>query len=178
LNFFREKNIPAEKISYPDYNNPIGKFIDEYLHGKHNLSLNVLFLLYCIDFIKDNEKIDRLLNDGKIVILDRYFTSTIAYQCMQGFSLESALNFAEKFGIKKPDTVFLLKISPETSIKRKMDEKHGKIDIFEKDKEFLSKVRSQYDRLAEKNVFGKWIVIDGEKSKDDVFSEIKKHLNI
>jgi dTMP kinase len=166
----------VKKLSYPDYKNPVGKIIYEYLHQKYDLPVETQFLLYSVDFLKDAPKIRQLLKSGNTIISDRYFTSTIAYQGLRGFDIKKALKFAEIFDIPKPDLVIYLKISPEISAKRKYAEK-GNLDRNEKDKKFLDKLTSFYGKLAKNSIFGKWRIIDGEKPINEVFEEVKKYLN-
>lgn len=173
LDYLRQQKKPAERIRYPDYEGPIGRLIHEYLHQKYDFSVEVQFLLYFTDFVKDVEKINEWLREGKTVIADRYFTSTIAYQGLRGFSEEKALKLAEFFNLPNPDLIVYLKVSSEVSIKRKFKEK-GSLDRNEKDKEFLVKLSGFYENLIEKKAFGEWILIDGEKSIQEVFEDTKK----
>jgi dTMP kinase len=130
------------------------------------------FLLYFLDFLKDKKKIEKWKKQGKIVIADRYFTSTLAYQGQKGIPLKSALKIAQISDLPKPDLIIYLKISAKTAIKRKFKEKNN-LDRHEADKKFLEKVAKFYETLAKKQIFGKWVVIDGEKSTEEVFSRIK-----
>jgi len=176
LECLRSRKIPCERIYYPDYGNPFGDLIHQYLHKKYDFSVDTQFLLYALDMVKDGEKILGWLAQGKIVIADRYFTSTIAYQGLR-FPIENALKFAEIFRLPKPDVILYLKVSPETSIKRKKGEKKN-LDRNEADRAFLEKVSVSYENLVKNQVWGSWFVIDGEKSIEDVFSQIKKVLRI
>ncbi|HLD56909.1 MAG TPA: dTMP kinase [archaeon] len=173
--YLESKKMPVERLRYPDYNRPVGKLIDEYLHGKYEMSFDVLTLLHTADRIQDKNKINGLLKKGTSVIADRWFTSTLAFQTAQGFHLDKMIKIGEALEMPKPDIVIYLRISAETSAKRKLGEK-GNLDRFEKDKLFLERVVNQYDKLAKENVFGKWVVIDGEQSKERVFEEVKKAL--
>lgn len=167
-------------ITYPDYGHdkenptkPIGKLIHEWLHEKYEFNEKVQFLLYSTDMVKDIEKIREAMNSEKIVIVDRYFTSTLAYQGLKGFSIENALEYAKMFGLIKPDLIIYLDICPETSLKRKYGEKAGHLDRHEKDKELFKNLINFYkQKLIKNNIFGKWIVINGEKSIDDIANEI------
>jgi dTMP kinase len=173
--YLREKGTPCERVFYPDYGNPVGDFISGYLHNKHELSNDAQFLLYSLDMLKDREKILGWLREGKVVVADRYLTTTMAYQGLQGFPVENALKFAEILRFPKPDIIIYLKISSETSVGRKTKEK-GRLDRYEADKDFLRKVSGSYDSLIEKQVWGSWFVVDGEKPKEEVFAQIKKVL--
>jgi dTMP kinase len=173
FNYLKKQKKPVEKLSYPDYQGAIGKLIYQFLYKKYNFSPEVQFLLYSADFLKDKEKIKTWLKRGKFVIADRYFTSTLAYQCLKGFPLEGALKFAEIFSLPKPNLIIYLKISPETSIKRKLKEKKS-LDVHEADKKFLAKLANFYEELIKNQIFSEWKIIDGEKSIEDVHEEIKK----
>lgn len=167
----------AVRITYPDYKAPIGNLIHDYLHNKHDLSVEVQLLLYATDMIKDKEKINTWLKEGTSVLADRYFTSTIAYQCMQGIPIEKALKFARLFEMPKPAKIFYLKISSDTSIQRKMKEKNS-LDKHETNEKFLRKVSRFYDKLIRERVFGEWKVINGEQSVEAVFQEIVQDIKI
>ncbi|MEM5778208.1 MAG: dTMP kinase [Candidatus Aenigmatarchaeota archaeon] len=168
---------PVLHIRYPNYNNPIGETIHKFLHEELMLSADMQFFIYSLDMLKDMREIKNALSEGRIVLADRYFTSTLAYQCAQGFPLEKALKFAELFDFVKPDLIIYLKVSPEIAFKRKQKEKTS-LDFFEKNLEFIKLVAKKYEELASKDVFGKWIVVNGEKSIEEVSKEIEKIIRI
>ena len=61
-------------------------------------------------------------------------------------------------------------------MKRKYKEKRN-LDRNEKDKKFLGQLAKFYkETLIKNSVFGKWVIIDGEKPIPTVFKEIKKNL--
>ena len=177
IDYIRSRKIPCERVYYPEYGNPIGDFIHDYLHKKHDLPVDMQFLLYATDMVKDRDKVLEWVKHGKMVIADRYFTSLLAYQVMRGFPLESALRFADIFRLPKPDAILLLKISPEISIRRKKGEKRD-LDRNESDRTLQRKISESYESLAKNQVWGSWFVIDGEKSKEEVFSQIRKVLRV
>jgi dTMP kinase len=178
LDYLHSRKIPAGRIYYPDYGNPLGDTIHDYLHKKYDFSVDMQFLLYAADMVKDREKVQGWLNQGKTVIADRYFTSALAYQVMGGFPLESGLKFAEIFRLPKPDIILFLRISPETSIKRKSVEKKGSMDRNEADKNLHQQVSESYESLIKNKIWGSWFTIDGEKSKEEVFGQIRKVLRV
>ena len=82
------------------------------------MPVNEQFLLYTLQFIFDAPEIKKsqTLNPksqsnskSQILIADRYFTTTLCYQTLEGFSEEYALKYAEQFGIVKPDMVFFFR---------------------------------------------------------------------
>jgi len=116
------------------------------------------------------EKIIPDLQAGKIVLLDRYTLSTLAYQGYgKGIDLKKiqALNEFATRGIK-PDLIFLLDLPPKEALKRIKNKTR-----FESE-EFLEKVRKGFLELAKncKSV----VVIDATKDEESVFKEILAHL--
>ena len=176
FDYLKRQGKSVERLYYPDYEGPIGKLIHQYLHKQYEFSVDIQFLLYFTDFIKDKEKINQWIGEGKIVICDRYFSSTLAYQGLRGFSIKKALELARRFKLPKPDLIIYLKVSPEVSMSRKYKEKKD-LDRNEADKKFLKKIWDSYEKLIKGKIFSKWVVIDGEKSIEEVFSQIKKIVN-
>jgi dTMP kinase len=163
---------PVLHIRYPNYNNPVGITIHKFLHEELQLSLDMQFFIYSLDMLKDMKEIKKALEEGRMVLADRYFTSTLAYQCSQGFPIEKALKFAELFDFVKPDLIIYLKVSAETAMKRKKMEKPD-LDLFERDLELRKRVSKKYEELANKNIFGKWVIVDAERSIEEVAKEIE-----
>ncbi|MBU2545166.1 dTMP kinase [Patescibacteria group bacterium] len=123
-------------------------------------------------YVQDRkEHLDNLiipaLEQGKIVISDRYFFSTFAFGTAHGSNLEQLIELNNNF--LYPDITFLLKVSPEICIKR-IEKRGSHKDLFEKE-EKLSKVWDVYKilPLRFKNIH----VIDGEQSVEEVFEQIK-----
>jgi len=157
-------------IKYPDYEKNVGKLIKDFLYQNKNLNPEQQFLLYSLQFLMDKEIIAEKRKNG-ILIADRYFTTTLCYQTLEGIRLEKALNFASDFGIEKPDLVFYIKVDPDIAIKRKSQEQKEK-NRREKDFEFIRKTHGQYQILVDQQVWTKWVEIDGEKGIDEITKDI------
>ncbi len=174
--YFEKKRIPHIFIKSPNYETETGKLIKSYLNNKLKLKPEQAFILFATDVLESIPIIKKGLEEKKIVIADRYITSTIAYQTANGFSFESALNFVKLHDFPEPNAIIFIDIKPETSMKRKRKE-HGKLDRHEKNLKFLKKVREFYQKEIKENILGKWFVINGEKDKKDVNKDILKIIN-
>ena len=119
------------------------------------------------------------IDEGKIVVCDRYIDSSIAYQ---GFGRDLGPKVAEinKFGVNslEPDLTFLMMIDPET-VKSRFDQEN--LDRLEsEDLEFKKKVLEGFVSVSEEYRF-RVRTIDATKSKEEIREEIQKeiewHLN-
>ena len=114
------------------------------------------------------------LEQGKIVVADRFYDSTVAYQ---GFARQ-IMPAQEILELNKmilnsltPDLTFYLEIKPEIAFKRKGDDI---LDRMESEPlEFHQKVYDGYHFMAEKEK-DRFAVIDATKSIDEIHNQIKQ----
>jgi dTMP kinase len=122
-------------------------------------------------FVKDRaEHADLLvlpaLEEGRIVILDRYFYSSIAYQGSRGANVEHVKDVMEsRFQI--PDAVFILDIDPLVSVHRIAHYRGETPNHFE-DRGNLAKAREIFQGLSEPTIHH----IDGAMSIEAVHEKI------
>ncbi len=106
-------------------------------------------------FINDRqEHVDGLilpaLKSGGIVILDRYFYSTIAYQGARGANVKTVwAEMVKRFPL--PDVVFLLDVDPIIGIHRIANDRGEKPNHFE-DRANLSQARTIFEAMHEENI--------------------------
>ncbi len=138
----------------------IGVFIREILSGKVDVDPKTLALLFSADRYEHLKKeVMPALDKESIVVCERYYHSTIAYQSAQGVDKEW-LQDMNRF-VLEPDLVLFLDVLPGLAL----DRKEGK-EIFE-DKEFLEKVYQEYLNFDELKK------IDGTRRYEEVFEDIK-----
>lgn len=102
-------------------------------------------------FIKDRKEhvgkiIRPSLEQGKIVVCDRYYFSTMAYQGARGLDPEEIRKTNETFA-PVPDLVLLLELDPEEAIKRIRESRGELPDNFEQ-LEYLKKVAGVFKDLS------------------------------
>ena len=163
-------------IKFPHYDTPVGKMIRDFLYeNKTKHTADEQFLLYTLQFVFDKELIKEKMKDH-IVIADRYFSTTLCYQTLEGFDEKKALSFATDFDIVKPDAVLYLDVSPDTAIKWKYGEDKEK-NFRENDHSFIRRTYEKYKDLVNRNVWTKWIAVKGEQPKELVTQEILSIIN-
>ncbi len=144
----------------------IGKFIQKYcLHGKKRVSSIVEALLFAADRFEHVEReVIPALNEGKIVVSDRYVYSSLAYQGATGLDLEWIEMINEH--AMRPDLAIFVDVESEAVIKRLKPKKSVMENL-----ETQRKVREVYVKFVEK---GELVRIDGNKSKKEVADDILK----
>ena len=163
-------------IKFPQYDTPIGKMIKDFLYeNKTKHTADEQFLLYTLQFIFDKKLIKEKMNDH-VVIADRYFSTTLCYQTLEGFSEKKALRYAEDFEIVKPDAVLYLDVAPDTAIKWKYGEDKEK-NFRENDHSFIRKTYEKYKDLVKRSVWARWVRVNGEQKKEKVTEALLKIIN-
>lgn len=119
------------------------------------------------------EKIAPALAEGKCVIMDRWVSSTCAYQgCAGNFGIEKVIQIADDTLERTwPDITIILEANLETAAKR-MDRDLDRME--QKGDSYHNKVRDGFSRLAEK--YDKVIKIDASKTIEQVFADVKATL--
>jgi dTMP kinase len=177
--FFTRKGYSCEFLHFPRTDAPyFGELIARFLRGEFG-SLNevdpyMVALLYAGDRRDASEMIRGWLNNKKIVLLDRYTYSNIAYQCAKidnPDSQDKLMNWIlnlefEHFGIPKPDLNLFLDVPFSFTEKKLRSERSGDDrtylkgtrDIHEESLNFQKKVRDIYLKVARSD--DRLVVID------------------
>ena len=167
-----KESIPAVLICEPG-GTPLGEKISQLLKWAHNTRISPLteLLLFNASRVQLVDDVIRPgLEDGKIVICDRYSDSTTIYQSNgRGLDINmvQAVNETAKRGVD-PDITFLLDLPVEKGFARKKGEE---LDRFEREEvDFHERVREGYLSLAYEEP-ERWMIIDATLDKNDI-SEI------
>ena len=151
-------------LDFPDYTTPIGMEIKAFLEGKRDYPSEVKHLLFSANRWEKKKEIESMLENGTIIIMNRYWQSNLVYGVANGMDINWLLRLDK--GMPKEDGVLLILVNPSKSARRADIQ-----NTFESD--------NQLERIAYKNYlkFAKqyrWKVIDGSKSKEQVHQEIMK----
>lgn len=120
--YLAEKNIPYEVINFPRYEqNEYGKLIKRYLEGEFGkVSPYLIAPIFAGDRLLAKPEIESWLRDGKVVIANRYVSSSKAHLCanLPEGEKEEFMEWIERLeyqtnGMPKPDLTILLKIDPK-----------------------------------------------------------------
>lgn len=124
---------------------------------------------HVIDVITPAKKAD------KVILMDRYLMSTLAYQGQSEFTpVRQLLDDHDMFRFPVADLTILLACSPSTAQKRQ--QAAGKKDAFDlAGREFFERAHEIYISCANavmRQRPGKMVIIDAEQSLDDVLHDV------
>ncbi len=161
----RRKGFDAVYTTEPS-RGEIGRFIRTYiLQRKRRVPSVVEALLFAVDRVDHVEKeIKPALENGKIVVSDRYVYSSLAYQGAAGLDLKW-IEEINRLALP-PDLAIYIDVPPEVVVKRLRRKK----SVMER-LETQRKVREVYMKFL-KN--GKLVPVDGNRRKDEVAKDILK----
>lgn len=190
---------------------PVGKLIrEEFLSGKHKSDPEVVRQLYMVDRIDNLTKehgIMEHLREGDIVISNRCFLSSCAYNAVNVFDegsnghlLEGSYDPAEPipgnikesifdtldlnqkiFNLAIPDVIFYIDIPAAEAIKR-INKRNEAKEIYD-DQLRLSIIRTMYRQAIRVigahpfNIFTRVYTLDGTAAPDKIAEVIKEYIN-
>ena len=159
----RKDGLMIATMSFPDYSTNVGKEIKAFLHGEKEYPIEVRHMLLSANRWEKKAEIEKMLKENDAVILNRYYQSNLVYGVASGLRLEWLQSLDA--GLPKEDVVVVLDVNPEVSINRM----RSKGDVFEMDDDMMGKASKLYREFASK--YG-WILINGDRNKEDVHKEI------
>lgn len=122
-----------------------GKMLRAALSGKCERSAAEMATLFTLDRIAHNKEIEKALAAGEIVICDRYYYSSLAYQgSLCDYEWVKNMNYRCP-DIRHPDLCVFLDLSPKDAIAR-ISARGEQTEIYEKE-ETLSLFRDTFHRV-------------------------------
>jgi len=190
----------AVYVEFPQYGSPSASMVEEYLNGRLGTADEVgpyrASIFYAVDRYAKSKEMKKWLEEGKIIICNRYVSANKGHQAgklKDNEEIDKFLSWINDleyniFGIPKPDKVILLYMPCE--IGQKLVDKKGhrdyvggeKKDIHEADINHLKDAEKAYKYVAAKEA---WSVIEcnnGEEPlsiediQEKVYSEVKGSL--
>lgn len=176
---------------FPDRTTPIGKLIDAFLRVEEiddekkmseETQARIMQQLFSANRREIQDQITDALSQGKIVILDRYIGSALAYGVgVHGFKPDWCEACDD--GLTAPDLTLYIRLDPSVAMERKVavretSERYDDLCV-------LHSVTAEYDRLhrmskdkemqdVHPSVAGPWVAIDGSNDRDEVL-RIARH---
>lgn len=146
----------------------IGRVLKRALRGELKLPVAAEALLFAADRVQHIAEVIRpALRAGKVVITERYYYSSLAYQSARGLSM-MWLEGINRAAIK-PNLSILIDVPAEAALQR--IRRSRRLDKFERDLQLQRQVRVNYLRIARLRGLK---VVDGARPVDEVQADIRK----
>ena len=166
--YFESKNIDAHLFREPGGTELSEQIRSLLLHGGEEMDpVTELLLFSAARSQLISEKVLPLLETGKVVILDRFYDSTTAYQ---GYGRESAplnqidqLNKIASHNLV-PDITFYLEVSPESAANRTAGAEKDRME--RSGSHFFAKVAEGFRKLSQQEK--RFVTINGEKDIEEI----------
>ncbi|MCH2420459.1 MAG: dTMP kinase [Candidatus Poseidoniia archaeon] len=144
---------------------PHGQKLWDVLHGKRKASNEEILELFVLDRKQHvEEKIQPALDDGTVILMDRYYYSSMAYQVAGGIDVEE---IREKHVFApRPDVVLIFDLPVSVALERVKG--HSDADEFEKE-EHLEKVREAYLDLENDPLVR---IVDATGTPEEIFEDV------
>ena len=151
----------------------IGEKVRSILLDRHNtgMTMRTEALLYAASRAQLVEEVVRpALEQGNVVICERYFYSSLVYQGGAGGLDQEAVRRVNRWatGDLLPDVVVLLDMDPRASLSRRQA---GKDRIENRQMAYHHAVRRHYLDLAREEP-SRFVVIDASMAPDDVYAKV------
>ena len=163
-------------ITHEPTDNPIGRLVRSALQKKFSITPNSLALLYAADrddhLYNKEYGIIKHLQNGEVVITDRYFYSSIAYQ-----AVECDPSFIKEINSRFPHPDILIFIdTPVDDCLKRIEKRGEEKELFEREW-YLKKVKEKYDEeFSSLPRSVKLITIDGRKTIEEISEEIREKI--
>lgn len=151
-------------IDLPDYTTPIGIEIRAFLDGKRDYPAEAKHLLFSANRWEKKKEIESMVENGTIVVMNRYWQSNLIYGAANGMDAGWLLRLDK--GLPRENLVIVILVNPGVSTKRAET-----LDAFESNPQLAAKAYKNYLKYAKQF---KWKMIDGSMSKDQVHQEVMK----
>ncbi|RWS16393.1 thymidylate kinase-like protein [Dinothrombium tinctorium] len=152
----------VEYHKFPKRETLIGTLINGYLSGRNAFNDRAIHLLFSADRWDVSDQMEKQLQSGVTLILDRYAFSGVAYS-----AAKSTMSFewckAPDSGLVKPDLVLYLTASDSV-----ISTRNGFGDEIYESLDFQSKVKAAYETLKDDT----WKTIVSERNIDDTLVQV------
>ena len=177
VEYLREKGYIVFSTREPG-GTSIGEQIRDVIHDLKNVEMHprTETLLYQAARAQIVEQVIKpRLKDGEIVISDRYYDSTIAYQ---GYGHQQDLEQVRQLvkyatGGLVPDLTILLDLDVEVGLQRKKQNNAEWNRMDDHQVDFYQRVRKGYHEMAKAEP-NRWVVVDAEQKWESVQEALRK----
>lgn len=188
----RERGVAHTTIDFPRYDGFFGKMVARYLNGDFGTLAEVdahfSALLFAGDRLENKKHLESLLNEGRLVLADRYIASNLAHQGARVARRKTNefLRWLERleyevYGLPREDLVIYLRL-PAVQAQKMVSKKNARSytrrrrDLQEANLAHLKTAAGIFERLARQRNWSTVECVAGRKSElrspDDIHRDV------
>ncbi|KAK5116112.1 hypothetical protein LTR62_008438 [Meristemomyces frigidus] len=171
VTFLRHSGHSVSHLRFPNRSTPIGQIINNYLSGSTQTEDHVIHLLFSANRWESAAEIERLIQKGTTVVIDRYYYSGCVYTAAkQSPGMDLAWCRQPEVGLPRPDLCLFLDVSAEVAEARGGfgGERYEKREMQAKVRELFAEMRGHRDETEDV------VVVTADDTVEMVGEEIKK----
>jgi dTMP kinase len=158
------KGYPVYATGFPQYDSWFGSMVGKFLNGDYgplqSVDPHFSALLYAGDRFEAKPRLESMLNEGRIVLIDRYVASNLAHQVARATAEKRSefLRWIEHleysiYGLPREDLILYLRVPPSQAqrlVGKKSERQYTRapLDIQEKSLRHLEDAAEMYDMLS------------------------------
>ncbi len=155
-----KRGVKVARMSFPDYETPIGREIKAFLSGRRAYPVELQHLLFAANRWEKYDEILLRLRAGEVIIVNRYTESNLAYGVANGLGTDWLANLEK--GLPEANLVVVLDAPIRSLASRRPG---ASKDAYEKSSALQSKAKKAYRQLSRDE---HWKLIDANESVADV----------
>lgn len=188
----RERGHSVFATGFPQYDSWFGKMVGQFLNGElgplESVDPHFSALLYAGDRFEAKSKLEAALNNGQIVLVDRYIGSNLAHQTARVDSAKRAA-FQEWiehleygiYGLPKEDLVLYLRVPPVeaqklVALKSARSYTSAQRDLQEASLRHLEDAAQMYDSLSKRPNWNRIECFDSKRKQMRLAEDISKEV--
>jgi len=188
----RERGRSVLATGFPQYESWFGKMVGQFLNGElgplESVDPHFSALLYAGDRFEAKPRLETALNNGQIVLVDRYIGSNLAHQTARVDSAKRAsfqewiehLEY-EVYGLPKEDLVLYLRVPAVeaqklVALKSARSYTSAQKDLLEASLRHLEDAAQMYDSLAKRANWNTIECFDGKRNQMRPAEDIAKEV--
>jgi dTMP kinase len=160
VEYLQGQKIPVETLSFPRYSNSfygnlVGRFLSGEFGSLDSVSPYLAAIPYALDRLDARDEINKWLEAGKVVVIDRYVPSSLAHQAAKVSQNErdELVNWLEKMEyeenkLPRPDLVVYLHVPVQESLKLIEKRREAIKEDISETKSHQEKAEEMFLRLA------------------------------
>lgn len=187
----KKRGHRVKLVDFPQYGKKSAGLVEEYLNGKYGeadeVGPYIASTFYAVDRYDASFKLKKWLEQGYIVISNRYVSSSMGHQAGKIKNIKERDKYLDwlynleykMFGIPEPDVTFFLYVDPrksQTWVDKKGAREYvggNKRDIHEGNLKHLQDAIAAYKYVSKKF---DWPIIEADKTIEEVHEEIMKYV--